>query len=85
MQDVSLLLQVGLQAARLALAYGAVQRENDHLREHEVLELLDTEYLSPRLYRGRSFHADEPYGVVRSHTKTVNKVARDQNPGSAQP
>lgn len=48
-----------------------------------MLELLDTEYLSPRLYRGRPFHADEPNRVVRPHTKTVNKVARDENTGPA--
>lgn len=72
-----LLSQVRLQAAGFAITYGATQRENYHLRKHEVLEFLDTEYLPSRLYRAGSFHTNEPYGIVCSYSKTINEVARD--------
>lgn len=84
MQNIVLLLQVRLQAAGLTVTYGATQRENYHLRKNKVLELLDAEYLAASLYRGRPFHTDEPYSVVRPHTKTVNQVARYQDAGSAE-
>lgn len=82
-QNGALLLQVGLQAAGFALAYRAAQREHYHLRKNKVLELLDAEYLPASLYRGWSFHTNEPYCVVCTHAKAVNEVARDQNSGSA--
>lgn len=40
-QNVVLLFQTRLQAARLAIPYRAVQRENNHLWKHKVLEILD--------------------------------------------
>lgn len=41
-QNVVLLFETWLQAARLAIPYRAVQRENYHLWKHKVLEILDT-------------------------------------------
>jgi len=60
-----------------------MQREYYHLRKYEMLEFLNANYLPARLYCGGTLHANKSNGIVRPYTKTVNKVARYQNAGSA--
>lgn len=82
-QHVVLLFQVRLKAIGLAIPRCTVQRENYHLRKHDVLEFLNANYLPACLYGGGTLHADKSNGIVRPYTKTVNKVARYQNAGTA--
>lgn len=82
-QHIVLLLQVCLKTVGLSISGCTVQGKYYHLRKHEVLEFLNAKYLPACLYSGRAFHADKSYSIVCPHTKTVNKVTRDQNASSA--